>query len=498
MSSNETAASPVDLVPDPSPAGRWGAFGMIVKAVQVRLRFIIVLALAFLVVGRWETLRNTWERLTRGAIGGNERSAISTDTEYFCPMDPGVLSDWPGKCGICNMGLVRRKKGEAVMLPNGVVSRMQISPYQLQLAGIRTSPAEYQPLTRPIVFPGTLQGVDRESNWSADVELSGRAAAVSVSDPVELTCDALPDHALFPAKVQKLSKAEEGQGYRMVLHIDDPGQTLRPGFGVTVRFQRPVADDEPFCSLPSKVPPLRSGEPRAFYLCAEHPDVFQDAAGKCPIDGKAALEPTPLLNNQRLGWWCPMHSKVTADQTGARCAECGGMKLVPRIVTYRPPGQVLTVPESAVVDTGSRALVYVERMPGMFDGVEVVLGPRCGERYPVVSGLEPGQRVAAAGTFLIDAETRLNPSLAASYFGAARGSRESTAIIPEPPSDVATLATAQKVCPVTGKLLGLMGTPRKVVVKGRTVLICCEGCREALESAPEKYLSKVSDAETMP
>ena len=115
-----------------------------------------------------------------------------------------------------------------------------------------------------------------------------------------------------------------------------------------------------------------------------------------------------------------MHPKVVADRPGSTCGECGGMALVPRVVTYRPAGEVLAVPESAVIDTGSRTVVYVERMPGMFDGVEVRLGPRCGAFYPVVEGLEPGQAVAVAGAFLVDAETRLNPSLAAGYFGAKR------------------------------------------------------------------------------
>ena len=60
-------------------------------------------------------------------------------------------------------------------------------------------------------------------------------------------------------------------------------------------------------------------------------------------------------------------------------------------------------------------------MAGMFDGVEVTLGRRCGDHYPVLRGLAPGDRVVTAGAFLLDAETRLNPALAASYFGA--GSR---------------------------------------------------------------------------
>ena len=47
------------------------------------------------------------------------------------------------------------------------------------------------------------------------------------------------------------------------------------------------------------------------------------------------------------------------------------------------PGEVLAVPERAVIDTGAKQIVYVEREPGLFEGVEVELGPRVGG---VVSG----------------------------------------------------------------------------------------------------------------
>jgi Cu/Ag efflux protein CusF len=86
-----------------------------------------------------------------------------------------------------------------------------------------------------------------------------------------------------------------------------------------------------------------------------------------------------------------------------------------------PEDEVLTIPQEAVIDTGSRQIVYVEREPGVFEGVKVVLGPRSGEHYPVLSGLIPGEKIAAAGAFLIDAETRLNPGAASSYFGATGG-----------------------------------------------------------------------------
>ncbi len=78
----------------------------------------------------------------------------------------------------------------------------------------------------------------------------------------------------------------------------------------------------------------------------------------------------------------------------------------------------LAVPASAVINTGTRKIVYRESEPGTFDMIEVKLGRRAGEFYPVVSGLQRGDRIATAGSFLVDAENRLNPAASAQYFGA--------------------------------------------------------------------------------
>ena len=85
------------------------------------------------------------------------------------------------------------------------------------------------------------------------------------------------------------------------------------------------------------------------------------------------------------------------------------------------------MPEQAVVDTGAKKIVYVERKEGLFEGVEVELGPRQDDFYPVLKGLAAGDRVAAAGGFLVDAETRLNPAAASTYFGASGGPQSGSA-----------------------------------------------------------------------
>lgn len=481
----------VPLATLPAPRFR-DSVRLVVRAAQVRLRFVAVFAVAFLVVGKWDAIRNHWERLTRAAVGSTTSpSSVSNDTEYFCPMDPGVLSDWPGKCGICNMGLVRRKRGEAVPLPSGVVARMQISPYRIQLAGVQTSPVGYRPLVREAILVGVVADNETILADATVRDISG----LTEGQTADVVCEALPGRT-FNAKIQAV------RDEKVILVITGKEEAIRKGMRVSARLQRPVADFEPFRSQPSDLPRLRKGEPRTAFLCPAHPQVIREAAGQCPIDGKVALEPEPLLDNQRVGWWCPMHPAIKADRAGEACPECGEMKLVPRVITYRPAGQVLTVPESAVVDTGLRTVVYVETMTGMFDGVEVVLGPRCGDSYPVVRGLEPGMRVATAGTFLIDAETRLNPALASAYFGAARkpasDSKEGSKVDSESEisPELKTRIVAQRICPVTGKPLGSMGTPLKVNVAGRVVLICCEGCEGPLLKSPEKYLARWNEAKT--
>lgn len=287
-----------------------------------------------------------------------------------------------------------------------------------------------------------------------------------------------------------------------VLEVDNPRHELWPGMSVDVRIRVPLALVEPFRSMPNDPPPIRSGELREVYACPEHREVVRERLGPCPID-RQSLERRPLAANQRLGWWCPMHPGVTADHPGELCRECGGMTLLPRVLSYNPKGQVLAVPIDAVVDTGRHTVVYVERGPGMFDGVEVTLGPRSGDAYPVIGGVDAGQRVATSGAFLIDAETRLNPSLSAAYFGASRNApaeadRGAAGYPVAPPADRLSstafsptdkaLVARQRLCPVTRKPLGSMGTPVRVVVRGNPVFLCCEGCEAKIMKNPEQYL----------
>ena len=60
------------------------------------------------------------------------------------------------------------------------------------------------------------------------------------------------------------------------------------------------------------------------------------------------------------------------------------------------------------------------------------------------------------------------------------------------------LAEAQVICPVTEARLGSMGTPIKLEVAGRTVFICCEGCRDGMLANPNKYFNVLDDYQSDP
>ena len=77
-------------------------------------------------------------------------------------------------------------------------------------------------------------------------------------------------------------------------------------------------------------------------------------------------------------------------------------------------GKGLAVPETAVIRTGTRSIVFVARGDPVehFEPRELTLGPLVGDSYRVEAGLEPGEHVATGAQFLLDSESRLKATSA--------------------------------------------------------------------------------------
>jgi Cu(I)/Ag(I) efflux system membrane fusion protein len=70
-------------------------------------------------------------------------------------------------------------------------------------------------------------------------------------------------------------------------------------------------------------------------------------------------------------------------------------------------GKKLAIPDDAIIDTGTRQVVYVDKGEGLFEPREVMLGIRAEGFREVLMGLKAGEKVASSAAFLIDSEAQL-------------------------------------------------------------------------------------------
>jgi Cu(I)/Ag(I) efflux system membrane fusion protein len=552
----------------------WWWFDFIILVNLARLRFVAVLVLIGAIITQWDRLTAYYERWTR-----DSDSATAGDLEWFCPMHPSVVRDnGKEKCPFCFMPLSNRKKGEThnEVLPAGIVNRVQLSPYRVVLAGVQTWQLDYRPMTKEIKAAGLIEFNERGQR-TVSARIAGRIDKLFADETgkmvqagSQLASIYSPDlvvtvQNLIDARKSGNAKNQESAHKRLeLLGIDEEqieelaggdkpktdltirspmsghiikkyvreGQYVEEGSPLydvadlsTVWVQAQVyEDDMEFLPLDQQHPgDLRQGSQidvtattRAFAneifrgkLNFVFPHVDQNTRTvtiRCELNNPGhKLRPGSTATVVLTVLPKAVESLVAATASNAEQAE------------MLEQGQMLAVPDSAVIDTGSQCIVYRETIPGTFEGVRVKLGPRMagteGETlYPVLSGLARGERIVASGSFLVDAETRLNPAAGSIYFGGSGGSKSgqvsASTVRPSTPQDedakveaaLARLpleqrraAEAQQFCPILEEnRLGSMGVPVKVTVEGQHVFLCCEGCKKRALANPKQTLAKVA------
>ncbi len=138
------------------------------------------------------------------------------------------------------------------------------------------------------------------------------------------------------------------------------------------------------------------------------------------------------------------------------------------------------VPDVAVIDTGTRSVVFVMPKPGHFEAREVTIGRRAERNeLEVLSGLEPGETVVVSGQFLLDSESRLREAaLKFMQPGTANGAapvkdataRTAAAAHPEAAEKAADEGRLYYVCPMPGHGDTLYDTPGKCPICGMTLV----------------------------
>jgi Cu(I)/Ag(I) efflux system membrane fusion protein len=214
-------------------------------------------------------------------------------------------------------------------------------------------------------------------------------------------------------------EAYPGEAFRGVVtfidpFLDDKTRTVK----VRVNLKNPEGKLKPAMYAAARIRArLRadgSPEPTGIegkYICPMHPEVVRDRPGKCPVCGMS-LERVPDLR--------PVAAPAGAHEGHDPGGQAGHQP--PKDDARAPPGQVLAVRATAVLNTGRRAIVYRKRSDGAYELVEVVLGSRAEgtddsgrptEYYPVLRGLKAGDQVVIRGGFLLDSQRQIEgmPSL---------------------------------------------------------------------------------------
>jgi Cu(I)/Ag(I) efflux system membrane fusion protein len=141
----------------------------------------------------------------------------------------------------------------------------------------------------------------------------------------------------------------------------------------------------------------------------------------------------------------------------------------------------IAVPVDAVLDSGRHKMVYVSREDGVFEPREVITGPKYGEMVQIVKGLEAGERIAVSGLFLLDSESRLQLSAAAST---------------APMASMASIETKGKPMASSGMDLvcGMALEPgkadHKTEYEGTMYFFCSADCKRKFDKAPSTYIQK--------
>jgi len=391
--------------------------------------FLTILITASLAAGAtWFALQKLSPASTPSAATAERKPAF-----YQSAMHPWIKSDKPGRCTICGMELTPVYPGEEGFDATGGGNTVALTQTQIQVLHVQTAEAKIQPLARSLQVAGVIDDdATRHRILSAYVDgrveklhVNFMGAEVEATQPLaefyspnllqaereyrqlggELrknTALRLRQMGLTPEQIEAVAdKPADSLTSQILSPIGGTvvGQSVYEGQYVTTGQQlfeiadfstmwfmfRAYEQDMPWIKIGQTVIvttpaiPGKSFEGKITFI-----DPNFDEATRAT---KVRVElPNPKVDGRRL-----LLHRLYAD--GA--------------VNVDAPA-VLTVPRSAVIQTGPEAVVYLDQDGGAYAQVPVKIGRRGDTLVEILSGLNAGDKVVTNGNLLIDGQAEMN------------------------------------------------------------------------------------------
>ncbi len=356
-----------------------------------------------------------------GTPTAGEKPAAEKIIEYWtCAMHPSVRSDKPGKCPICGMELIpvektaekkdvppapekaaAEQKPEAMEKPEGkpAAGSISLSKRQQELAGVATAVVTRENVFKEIRASGKI-AYDPELNVAQEEFLIARETLDKVrnspDEEVIRRGEDLVEKSKFRLKTLGMS---EDQIAELAAGGSPQRNLIFPEGKVWV-----YAD-----VYESDLSWIREGMPAEASTSAYPGETFK---GSIRAVG-------PILD--------PNTRSVKVRMEVANLDQKLKPEMFADVLIRSDLGEAVpVVSRDAVLDTGTRKIVWVDRGGGNYEAKEIQTGPegivfRDGRKenvFPVRSGLRAGDMVVTKGNFLIDSQSQLTGGMSVFWGGA--------------------------------------------------------------------------------
>lgn len=360
------------------------------------------------------------------------------------PMHPAYKSDKPGTAPDCGMDLVPVYEGEDGPAAGGQsdvsgYSNVKLTTQRQQLIGVQTGIAETRSIGRSIRTTGRV-AVDETRLHKITTKFDGYIEQLyvdytgkevrrgqplfSVYSPELL---ATQQEYLLALKAAKQSPTLLDSARRRlqlwdisasdIRQLEQTGATRKsltiasPASGVVMTKNAiegaRIAAGEPMFEI--------AGLDRVWILA----DVYETELGLARVGAPAKVNLSYLPGRTfegRVTFVTPTVDPMTRtakvrievdNRDGALKPE-----MFAEVIIEEPARSVVVVPESSVLSTGTRSVLFVVKDDGTFEPRDVETGTKSDRYVEVRRGVEPGEKVATQANFLIDSESRLKAALA--------------------------------------------------------------------------------------
>jgi len=404
----------------------------------LRIVLIVVAVAAAFVAGRWYAAR---------APETAERKALY----WVDPMHPAYKSDKPGIAPDCGMKLVPVYAGEAAPEAKAAPGAVQIDAQRQQLIGVRYGLVETTAGSDTVRATGKI-AVDekrishvhtRTEGWikevyvdfTGDVVRKGQAMLTLYSPDLLATeqeyllaikaRDAMRNSPIRGVAADSASLVEASRRRLQLWDLSDGQIDEIERSGKPVTATTLYAPASGYVMARNAFSHQKVTPDTELYTVADLSRVWVLASifeYQVPLVhvGQPAVVSLPYRGGRSLGARVDYIQPQVDPQTRTIQVRLElpnpGLALKPEMfvdVELRSPQPArLTVPAEAVLDTGLKKTVFVDRGNGHFDPREVQIGERIGDRLVVLTGLTAGERVVTSGNFLINSESQLKAAAA--------------------------------------------------------------------------------------